>query len=327
MSVSTVSLVLNDRPGISDGTRSRVRAAAARLGYEATLPAKPPHAGAIALLIERGSIPVLMDIFYGDVIRGFQAEAQRLGYQVLLHMYDQSAEGIDAVQADLAARVQGLVIANDGGITPQMVVQLESADLPLVLIENHIDGHRLPCVLGDNFSAGYAVMRHLLALGHRDIAILRGPAKYSSLVDRLRGCMAAAGEAGLAIPAHFLPPPEAAHPQKGYMQMKRVLEMSARPTAVVAISDKTAFGAMSAILEAGLCIPRDIAIVSIDNVADSIYTHPPLTTYNIPRQEMGVLAMQRLHRLIAGEPDIAVKSVVYGELIVRASCGAKSLSS
>ncbi len=323
MSVSTVSLVLNDRPGISDGTRSRVRAAAARLGYEATLPGKPPPAGAIGLLIERGSIPVLMDIFYGDVIRGFQAEAQRLGYQVLLHMYDQSAEGIDAVQADLAARVQGLVIANDGGITPQMVVQLESADLPLVLIENHIDGHRLSCVLGDNFSAGYAVMRHLLALGHRDIAVLRGPAKYSSLVDRLRGCMAAAGEAGLSIPTRFLPPPEAAHPQKGYMQMKRVLELPTRPTAVVAISDKTAFGAMSAILEAGLYIPRDIAIVSIDNVADSIYTHPPLTTYNIPRQEMGVLAMQRLHRLIAGEPEIAVKSVIYGELIVRESCGAK----
>jgi DNA-binding LacI/PurR family transcriptional regulator len=104
--------------------------------------------------------------------------------------------------------------------------------------------------------------------------------------------------------------------------MKRVLALAPRPTAVVAISDKTAFGAMSAILEAGLSIPRDIAIVGIDNVTDSLYAHPPLTTYHIPRREMGVLAMRKLHRIISGEPEIAVKSVVYGELIVRESCGA-----
>ncbi len=192
VSISTVSLVLNDRPGISSETRTRVLDAAAKLGYEAASPARNPQTGAIGLLIEQGSIPVLLDIFYGDVIRGFQAEAQRLGYQVLLHMYDQATEGMDALESDFAARVHGLVIANDGSITPEMIGQLERADVPLVLIENHIEGHCLPCILGDNWSAGYTVMRHLLSLGHREIAILRGPAKYSSLVDRLRGALAAA---------------------------------------------------------------------------------------------------------------------------------------
>ncbi|MDI9547861.1 MAG: substrate-binding domain-containing protein, partial [Chloroflexota bacterium] len=109
----------------------------------------------------------------------------------------------------------------------------------------------------------------------------------------------------------------------GYIQTKRLLALEKRPTAIVAISDKTAFGAMSAILEAGLSIPDDLAIISIDNVADSVYTHPPLTTYHIPKSEMGVLAMQKLHRIISGEPEIAVKSVVYGRLIVRESCGKK----
>lgn len=323
MSVSTVSLVLNDRPGISDQTRSRVLEAATRLGYEITLPAANPQTtNTIALMIEQGSIHALLDIFYGDVIRGFQSEAQRLGYQVLLHMYDRRTEGLEAVQSDLLERVQGLIVANDGDITPEMVVQLEEAATPLVLIENHVEGHRLPSILGDNFTAGYTVMRHLLSLGHREIAVLRGPAKYSSLVDRWRGCLAALGEHDLTLPKEFLPPPVSEHPQKGYLQMKKVLALPRKPTAVVAISDKTAFGAMSAIREAGLSIPGDIAIVSIDNVADSVYTHPPLTTYHIPRREMGVLAMQKLHRIIEGRPEIAVKSVVYGELIVRESCGA-----
>jgi len=323
VSVSTVSLVLNDRPGISPQTRSRVLEAAAKLGYEAAPYAKNHTANTIGLMIEQGSIPVLLDIFYGDVIRGFQTEAQRLGYQVLLHMYDQAVDGLDVIRNGFAARVQGLVIANDGSITPQMVVQLENASVPLVLIENHIEGHCLPCVLGDNWTAGYTVMRHLLSLGHREIAILRGPVKYSSLVDRLRGCLAAAAEANLPVPPHFLPEPVSEHPQKGYVQAKRLLALAQRPTAIVAISDKTAFGAMSAILEAGLSIPDDLAVASIDNVADSIYTHPPLTTYHIPKREMGVLAMQKLHRIIMGEQEIAVKSVVYGNLIVRESCGAK----
>lgn len=323
VSVSTVSLVLNDRPGISDQTRSRVLEAATRLGYEITLPAANHQTtNTIALMIEQGSIHALLDIFYGDVIRGFQSEAQRLGYQVLLHMYDRRTEGLEAVQSDLLERVQGLIIANDGDITPEMVVQLEEAETPLVLIENHVEGHRLPSILGDNFTAGYTVMRHLLSLGHREIAVLRGPAKYSSLVDRWRGCLAALGEHDLTLPKEFLPPPVSEHPQKGYLQMKKVLALPKKPTAVVAISDKTAFGAISAIREAGLSIPHDIAIVSIDNVADSVYTHPPLTTYHSPRREMGVLAMQKLHRIIEGRPEIAVKSVVYGELIVRESCGA-----
>jgi len=322
VSVSTVSLVLNDRPGISSQTRSRVLEAATRLGYDVTPPSSNHQAtNTIGLMIEQGSIHALLDAFYGNVIRGFQSEAQRLGYQVLLHMYDQNIEGLDAVQSDLAERVQGLIIANDGDITPQMVVQLENAEMPLVLIENHVEGHRLPSILGDNFTAGYTVMRHLLDLGHRDIAILRGPTKYSSLVDRLRGCMAALGEVGLTIPDSLMPPPISEHPQKGYLQMKRVLVQPRLPSAVVAISDKTAFGAISAIREAGLSIPNDIAIASIDNVADSAYTDPPLTTYHIPKREMGVLAMQKLHRIIEGRPEIPVKSVVYGELLVRESCG------
>ncbi len=264
----------------------------------------------------------LLDIFYGDIVRGFQAEAQRLGYRVVLQMYDQHTDRLDEIQSDLAAHVQGLVVANDGNITPQMVIQLDMLDIPMVLIENRIEGRHLPSVLGDNFVAGYTVMHHLLKLGHQEVAILRGPTKYSSLVDRLLGCFAALGEAGLTIPDFFLPGTESDHPQKGYIQMKRILALPQRPTAVLAISDKTALGAMSAIREAGLLIPTDIAIASIDNVAGSAHTHPPLTTYHIPKREMGVLAMQTLYRIIQGEPEIAAKSVVYGELIVRDSCGA-----
>ena len=188
-------------------------------------------------------------------------------------------------------------------------------DIDDELIEAHRDVPRLMPFLHLPVQSGSD--RILQAMNRRHTA-----EAYLRLVDRLRGCLAALAEAGLALPEGWMPAPTAKHPQKGYWQMKTILDQPHRPTAVVAISDRTAFGAISAVREAGLAIPQDLALVSIDNVADSVYTYPALTTYHIPKHEMGVLAMQKLHRIIEGKPELAVKSVVYGELIVRESCGA-----
>lgn len=321
VSVSAVSLVVRHKAGVADETRERVWNAITKLGYVVADAPDEGRAPGVGLLIEGGTMPAMLDIFYGEVIRGFQNEAQRLGYQVHLHMVNHAAATPSSLRTTLAGEACGLVVANDGDITRETIVQLESLQVPLVLVESYFPGQQLSCVLGDNFAAGYALMEHFIALGHRSIAILGGPRKYSSLVDRLKGSLAAAAMAGIVIPPDYMPHPISEHPRKGYMQMKEVLGLPHRPTAVVAISDKTAFGAMEAIKEAGLRIPDDIAIAGIDDVAESAYTHPTLTSFHIPREAMGVLAMRKLHRLISGEPEIAVKHIVYGELIVRESSG------
>ena len=322
VSPTTVWMVIHNKPGIAPETVQRVWAAIADLGYKIKPTANGSHGESVGLLIEQYSVPAISDVFYGEIIRGFQAEAERLSYHVVLSMFDRKTASIDVLKRGLVQKVSGFVVANDGDITPEMVIQLESLSIPIVLVENHIDEQRFPCILGDNFKAGYQITRHMLNLGYRKIAVLRGPTKYSSLVDRLRGCMAALAEAGLLIPTEWMPKPVSGHPLKGYVQMKEILEQAEYPTAVIAISDKTALGAMEAIREAGLKIPDDIAIASIDNTLESAYTRPPLTTVNIPKYEMGVLALQKLHRLIQGEDTIPVKTIVYSELIVRESCGA-----
>jgi len=320
VSPSAVSLVIRGRPGVADTTRERVWAAISELRYEVpATPAVATKTQAVCLLIEKGTLPVVLDVFYGDIIRGFQAEAQRLGYQVLLHMYDSSADTPALLKESFPDEARGLVVANDGDIRPDLIFQMQELDLPLVLIENQATDHRIDCVLGDNFVAGYTVTRHFIEKGHRSIAILRGPTKYSSLVDRLRGCLAAFAEADLQIPKEFMPIPVSGTPKKGYLQMREILQLPIRPTAVVAVSDKTAFGAMEAIKEAGLRIPDDIAIAGIDNVHESAYSHPPLTTFHMPRHEMGVIAMRKLHNLIAADRQPPAKTVLYGDLIVRDS--------
>lgn len=322
ISASAVWMVIHDKPGVAPETSKRVWDVISELGYEVKHTNSNETVRTIGLLIEKSSIPAMMDSFYGDVIRGIQSTAQRLDYQVNLVMFDGIAERLDILKKDFAKNVSGLIVANDGDITADMVIQLKAQNIPVVLIENHLDDFQFPCVLGDNFMAGYTITRHFLSLGHQAIAVLPGPTKYSSLVDRLRGCMAAMAEAGLLIPEEWMPHAVSKHPLKGYPQMKEILVLQELPTAVVAISDKTALGAMEAIKEAGLRIPEDIAIASIDNIVESAYTRPPLTTIHIPKFEMGLLAMQKLHYLMHGDDEIPAKTIVYHELLVRESCGA-----
>jgi LacI family transcriptional regulator len=321
VATATVSLVVHGQPGVSPETKRQVLEAVKQLGYSMPAGAYPAKAQTVGLLIEKSSMPVMLDIFYGAVISGFQFEAQRQGYQVFLYMFDREKNNLESLRAQLTGNVRGLVIANDGDVNSEMVIQLEALQLPLVLIENYVQGHELPCILGDNYTAGYMAMEHLLSLGHRAIALLPGPTKYSSLQDRLRGCLAAAAEAGLLIPAEWMPKSHSHHTKKGFLEMQEILRLPQKPTGVVAISDKTAFGAMEAIKEAGLRIPEDIAITSIDDVAEASQANPPLTTVHIPKYDMGVLAMQKLQQLINEGSTLAVKSVLYAKLMVRASAG------
>ncbi len=323
VSLSTVWMVVNEKPGVSRKTAERVRQVIGELDYvvksggrRASEPVRT-----IGFMIEESSIPAISDVFYGDIIRGIQAEADELGYQLALSVFKREAHSVAGDRLSPLKQISGLVIANDGDIRPAAIMELVSPTLPIVLIESHISDAKLSCVLGDNFYAGYEITNHVLDLGHRRVAVLRGPTKYSSLVDRLRGCLAALAERKLSVPEAWLPEPIRGHPLKGYMQMREILAGSDDnpPTAVIAISDKTALGAMEAIREFGLRIPEDISIASIDNTRESAFSRPPLTTVQIPKFEIGVLALRKLHDIIEGRNTLPYKSVVYSELVLRES--------
>ncbi len=320
VSLSAVSLVVNGKPGVSAEIREHVQEIISNLGYKNTVAPENGVTQAVGLLIEKNSMPVIVDAFYGEVIRGFQTEAQRVGYHVVLSMFDRNVDNLDELCRSLVPQLKGLVVANDGDITLEMIEQLKSVRVPLVLIENHVMNQKIPTVVGDHFMVGYTMMRYVLDKGHTAVAVLKGPTKYSSLVHRFLGILAAAGEVGITIPPEWMPKPVSGHPHKGYMQMQEILCLPNRPTAVVAISDKTALGAMEAIKEHGLRIPEDISIVSMDNIAESAYTRPPLTTITVPKYEMGAVAFDKLFRLIKGELEIPVQSILYSDLIERQSC-------
>ena len=130
VSPTTVWMVIHNKPGIAPKTVQRVWATIADLDYKVKSTANSDHSKTIVLLIEQYSVPVITDVFYGEIIRGFQTEAERLGYHVVLSTFDRATGNIDVLKRRLAQKVSGVVVANDGDITPEMVIQLESLSIP-----------------------------------------------------------------------------------------------------------------------------------------------------------------------------------------------------
>jgi LacI family transcriptional regulator len=323
ISLASVSLVASGRPGVSEETRARTLQVMDQLGYiQRPRPKRYDARYTLAIISERLQQPIEHDIFYGEILLGIQTEAQRYGHRVFLQLLEGGNAGVDTLLNSLQGETDGLILANGGDLTDKVIRRLVSGNLPAVLVDNYVVDQPLHCVVADNVTAGYLAARHLLRLGHARVGLLAGPRKYRSLVDRQEGYLDALTEYGIPVDWTLVPAPtHHAGGQKGYHQMLNLLDLSQPPTAVVAISDKTAFGAMEALKERGVRIPEDMALVSIDDVAESAHTTPPLTTVNVPRSEMGSEAVRRLLALLRGDTPRPTKTVLYTHLVVRASCG------
>ena len=316
--LSAVPLVVANRPGVAEGRRQRVQAAMKQLGYVAAVP-RPRRGPRIGLVIEALRVPVLTDIFYGEVIAGIQAEAQARGCSVWLQVFDETAQSIEAIIRAARAECDGLILANGGELTDARIDRLVASGIPLVLVDNHVLGRALHCVLVDNLGAGYAATQHLIQLGHKRIAMMTGPRRYRNLVDRVDGYLDALADAGLAAGPALMPAPPAYEERKGEAQMQALLALPEPPTAVVAVSDKTAFGALGVLQRAGLRVPEDMSLTSIDDVVDAATTVPALTTVAVPKCEMGAEAVQRLLALLEDPATPPRKTVLYTCLVERAS--------
>lgn len=324
VSLSSVSLVAAEHPGVGDETRARILDAMQRLDYN--LPSRPRRDRpryTLGIISEQLVEPIERDIFYGEILQGMQLEAQQQGHRVLLHLLRPGDPETPLLHDDMADEINGMVLANGGDLTDGLIMRLANSRVPVVLVDNYVINQPLHCVVADNVTAGYQATKHLLGLGHRRVALLPGPRKYRSLVDRQEGYLDALVEHGLSGDPDLMPPPtHHAGGQKGYHQMLRLLNLPKPPTAVVAISDKTAFGAMEALKERGKHIPRDMAMVSIDDTAESAHTTPALTTVHVPRAEMGAEGVRRLLALLGGYAPRPTKTVLYTNLVIRESCGA-----
>ncbi|MFF2028846.1 LacI family DNA-binding transcriptional regulator [Arthrobacter sp. NPDC058192] len=326
VSVSTVSLVLNDRDGgrVRADVAQRIRQVADELGYVPNLLArglKTRQTRTIGLLSDRvASIP-----FGGQMLAGAQVAAAEEGFLLMLidtagnHELDSPA-----VKALLQRNIEGFIVAAE--FHRDVDLPLVPASVPTVVLNGRPRNgdSTVDWVVPDEVGGAFAATQYLIQAGHRRIAFCNvSSSEFVARSLRLAGYEAALSESGIPVDPSLIV--EAAEPSAaaGRLPALEILQRSDRPTAVFCFSDQIAFGFYQAAHQLGLQIPDDLSIVGFDNrqyVADSLL--PGLTTIQLPHREMGAwAAKQAIARTRAGSDQAPAHRLMPCPVIERDSVG------
>lgn len=299
LSKTAVSLVLNGREGtrLSTEAHQRVYAAAEELGYRPNVAARSLRTRKTATIAFVSDI-VAITRFAGGMIRG-AVDAAREHDHVLLIAETQGDAAFEkqAIDAMLDRQVDGVIYA--AMATRRLTVPPALLGGPVVLL-NATSPDGLPCVLPDDERAGRTAATALLSQGHHDrIAVIgrnqlkeTDPEVSLAADARLRGIRAALAEVGAKILRGASCPDW--QPEHGHAAMRTLLRRSERPTGVICMNDRLAFGAYQALAEAGLSVPEDVSIVSFDDDPVAAWLRPGLSTVALPHETMGRRAVEFL---------------------------------
>ncbi|MBI3695230.1 MAG: LacI family DNA-binding transcriptional regulator [Acidobacteria bacterium] len=318
VSLMTVSKALRNHSDISEQTRKRVLKHARQLGYQ-------PNWIARSLATRRTYvvglvIPDLMHSFFAEVAKGVARKFEPLGYQIVISNSEEKAEVEERqIELLLARSVDGLIVASAQANGRSGLFQtLRARKVPFVLID------RLPAGLGAHYvgvndeEIGVLATEHLIEQGCRRIAHIRGPA-ISTGIGRLRGYRRAQAKHGLKAPPEYVVSGRHDDPS-GYEAMRDLLRLNPRPDGVFCYNDPVAAGAIKAVLEAGLNVPHDLAIIGAGNVHYSDLLRVPLSTVDQSSSLIGETAADLLAQCMEAKTQPTPKRIwIPPRLVVRES--------
>ncbi|HEX6971401.1 MAG TPA: LacI family DNA-binding transcriptional regulator [Limnochordia bacterium] len=321
VSPATVSRVLNHSTLVRDQTRQRVWETIERLGYE------PPNLGSPRGRAARVSVVIsdLLNPHLVRVVKGIQSVLGRAGVHMVLFDHDGRREDELSHLRSLRARgIDGLLLSSPH-LESEHIVLIRQAGIPAVIVSADVTESDIPSVSINNAEAACEVILHLHRLGHRRIAILRGPmGDLTTSKERMQGCRLAYLSLGLSISEEDVVEGDFTV-EGGYEATLGLLDRPHPPTAIFAFSDTMAIGALMAARERGVAVPEALSIVGFDDIPWASVVSPRLTSVAQPAFEIGQTAAELLLGLIgaesADETPQAHKYTLPHQLIERESCG------
>ncbi|WP_426114800.1 LacI family DNA-binding transcriptional regulator [Pseudomonas sp. DSP3-2-2] len=312
ISYTTVSHVLNKTRPVSEQVRIKVEAAIAQLDYVPSAVARSLKAkttSTIGLLIPNGINP-----YFAELARGIEDYCERNGFCVILCNSDDNPEKQRGyLRVLLEKRVDGLIVSSVGGDT-WLAGGLAGVRTPLVIVDRELEGVAADLVRIDHELGAYLATRHLLDLGHRHIACIRGPAQTSVAQLRLAGYQRAMQEAGIETAGHWIVESDYTSPG-GYQAAVTLLERDP-PSAIFAGNDMIGIGVLRAAAERNIRVPRDLSVVGFDDIQMSQFVYPALTTVGQSILQLGETAAQLLLRRITEPCGGDVQQVIVAPSIV-----------
>ncbi|GAA2182137.1 LacI family DNA-binding transcriptional regulator [Brooklawnia cerclae] len=318
VSTATASKALSGRGEIAEQTRQAVVQAADDLAY---MPQRRPGAEqgrATAALITDS-----IDSYYGvEILRGLVEEGFRRGIDIVPHIEShQSPQRLSAIEwerAYLRPATIGIVTVVYAVEGPVFEVARRRR-IPVIAIDPYLISRNATVTISStNWEGGRTATEHLIDLGHRRIALINGTPSFIPGIDRYHGYRAGLADAGIEPDDSLLFDGQYTF-GSGFDAAERILELPNRPTAVFALSDRMALGAIRAFESHGVRVPADISVIGFDNSPGTELMTPALTTIRQPMADMGRLAVQVLQNIAAGNPSHLQRIKLAATLVVRSS--------
>lgn len=326
VSISTVSFVINGRPGPSAATVAHVRRVMEEMNYVPSALAQrfaSQKSKTIALVV----LPyphVFSDLHHAQALDAVYEVLQAQEYALLLAASDaQFVEQRRHFRMLRSGQVDGMLLL-EPTLDQGYLGELASEDAPVVIINSDGDEAGLDYVRTDDVAIGRGAAQHLLELGHRRIGYIAGSANHASARDREAGFLNALAEAGAALPTErlFAGSYDTSY-WSGYRGCEQILRSCPETTAIFCCNDTMAFGALEAAQRAGRQVPAQLSLLGVDDNPTSTYSNPPLTTFRQPSHDVARQATETLLQRLTqgGERRAGVGRTLQPSLIVRRSTG------
>ena len=320
VSVATVSRVFNGATVVREETARRIREVAVALRYA-------PHSGARSLITNRTNtlgvlLPDLYGEFFSELIHGIDLTARKEGYHILVSRSWEGRSEIEEAMRAMRGRVDGMLLMSPD-VHADSLLNVPP-DLPVVLLCSPSRGHELDSVTIQNFQGAKEIVAHLISVGHRRIAIIKGSIGNFDAAERLRGYRAALKDAGIA-PDPKLEQQGDFTEEGGFTVAHELMSLQKRPTAVFAANDSMAIGALSAFKQMGVRIPEEIAIAGFDDIPLCRYMDPPLSSVRVHIADLGARAVEVVLHAIRHKNDHVRRRERMGtEVVIRRSTGGEA---
>jgi LacI family transcriptional regulator len=329
VSAATVSRALNDRADVSPQTRARIVELAAELGYSPSQPARTlvrKRSDTIGLIWDTGyDRDGSRHPFLQDLLVALKRPLSDAGYHLMLLATAESEAAVDTyLRATRQHSLDGVILMGVDERHPAITAVVE-ASVPCVAVDLPLRGPRTTYVSSDNRTGAASAVAHLYELGRRRIAIINGPLSLMPASERLAGYRYQSALLGLAYRPEYVANGDF-FLSSGYDATRKLLALPEPPDAIFAAGDEMAIGAMHAIFDAGLSVPRDVAVVGFDDIETASLVRPALTTVAQAPKDLSASAVDALLTIIGADsterPVTPPPRILPTRLVIRASCGA-----
>lgn len=322
VSVSTVSRVLNDSKPVSDEIKLKVIKVIDETGFKPNSLARSFVTGKTNLI--GIIIPDLANTNFSRLVKGAEAIANELGYNILLCFTDfKQDKELEYLKLMKEKHVDGIIVSGVSFNQEQKNFFEENRkSIPMVIVGQSDNSIHIPYVNVDNERITYDCTNYLVRLGHHEIGFISANMQDSSAGrDRYLGYKKSLTENNIKENGKFIKYASFSF-DSGYEAMKAILNQKKYPTAILCASDVIAIGTINCILDYGYNVPEDFSVIGIDNSDFSHWFRPSLTTVNIDFNRFGVLAMEQLMEFINNKQSINEKQGIFieYELIPRQTC-------